>query len=84
MGAEIELAAGYVEGKRSQRSAHRRATTAFRSVSVGATENALMAAVMANGRTQLFNAAREPEIVDLCNLPGGHGRPRSRESVRRI
>jgi UDP-N-acetylglucosamine 1-carboxyvinyltransferase len=37
-------------------------------VSVGATENALMAAVLATGRTQLFNAAREPEIVDLCNL----------------
>ena len=37
-------------------------------VSVGATENALMAAVLASGRSQLFNAAREPEIVDLCNL----------------
>jgi UDP-N-acetylglucosamine 1-carboxyvinyltransferase len=37
-------------------------------VSVGATENALMAAVLAKGKTQLFNAAREPEIVDLCNL----------------
>ena len=37
-------------------------------VSVGATENALMAAVLATGRSQLFNAAREPEIVDLCNL----------------
>ena len=40
----------------------------FPVVSVGATENALMAAVLAKGRTQLFNAAREPEIVDLCNL----------------
>ena len=40
----------------------------FPVVSVGATENALMAAVLATGRTQLFNAAREPEIVDLCNL----------------
>jgi UDP-N-acetylglucosamine 1-carboxyvinyltransferase len=37
-------------------------------VSVGATENAVMAAVLATGRTQLFNAAREPEIVDLCRL----------------
>ena len=37
-------------------------------VSVGATENALMAAVLAKGKSQLFNAAREPEIVDLCNL----------------
>jgi UDP-N-acetylglucosamine 1-carboxyvinyltransferase len=40
----------------------------FPVVSVGATENALMAAVLASGRSQLFNAAREPEIVDLCNL----------------
>jgi UDP-N-acetylglucosamine 1-carboxyvinyltransferase len=37
-------------------------------VSVGATENALMAAVLAKGTSTLHNAAREPEIVDLCNL----------------
>ena len=37
-------------------------------VSVGATENVLMAAVLANGTSTLRNAAREPEIVDLCNL----------------
>ena len=36
-------------------------------VSVGATENLLMAAVLAKGRTVLDNAAREPEIVDLAN-----------------
>jgi UDP-N-acetylglucosamine 1-carboxyvinyltransferase len=36
-------------------------------VSVGATENALMAAVLARGETVIENAAREPEIVDLCN-----------------
>ncbi|MBX4389412.1 UDP-N-acetylglucosamine 1-carboxyvinyltransferase, partial [Mycobacterium tuberculosis] len=36
--------------------------------SVGATENALMAAATARGTTVLENAAREPEIVDLCNL----------------
>lgn len=36
--------------------------------SVGATENLLMAAVVANGRTVIDNAAREPEIVDLCNM----------------
>ncbi|KKO77129.1 MULTISPECIES: UDP-N-acetylglucosamine 1-carboxyvinyltransferase [Corynebacterium] len=34
--------------------------------SVGATENILTAAVLADGETQLHNAAREPEIVDLC------------------
>jgi UDP-N-acetylglucosamine 1-carboxyvinyltransferase len=36
--------------------------------SVGATENLLMAAVLAKGRTVIENAAREPEIVDLCRM----------------
>src|SRR5699024_6334232 len=36
--------------------------------SVGATENVLTAAVLAKGTTVLDNAAREPEIVDLCNM----------------
>jgi len=36
--------------------------------SVGATENLLMAAVLADGRTVIDNAAREPEIVDLCHM----------------
>src|SRR5262249_26860910 len=36
--------------------------------SVGATENLLMAAVLADGVTELDNAAREPEIVDLCRM----------------
>ena len=67
IGAEIEIAAGYVKatapgGKLSGGS------YSFPVVSVGATENALMAAVLASGHSELFNAAREPEIVDLCNL----------------
>ncbi|MBV7294294.1 UDP-N-acetylglucosamine 1-carboxyvinyltransferase [Corynebacterium sp. TAE3-ERU16] len=44
------------------------ATVAFDFPSVGATENILTAAVLAEGVTVLDNAAREPEIVDLCNL----------------
>lgn len=36
--------------------------------SVGATENLIMAAVLAKGKTKIFNAAREPEIVDLCDF----------------
>ena len=67
MGAEIELAAGYVKatapGGRLPGGSYR-----FPVVSVGATENALMAAATARGTTVLENAAREPEIVDLCNL----------------
>ena len=43
-------------------------TYTFPVVSVGATENALMAASLAKGTCVLHNAAREPEIVDLCNL----------------
>ena len=36
--------------------------------SVGATENAVLTAVKAHGTTVIVNAAREPEIVDLCNF----------------
>ena len=67
MGAEIELAAGYVKAS-APKGRISGGDYSFPVVSVGATENALMAAVTATGRTQLFNAAREPEIVDLCNL----------------
>lgn len=41
--------------------------------SVGATENVLLAAVLANGTTALHNAAREPEIIDLCRFLNGCG-----------
>jgi UDP-N-acetylglucosamine 1-carboxyvinyltransferase len=67
MGAEIELTAGYVKAS-APKGRLAGGDFSFPVVSVGATENAVMAAVLASGRTQLFNAAREPEIVDLCNL----------------
>jgi UDP-N-acetylglucosamine 1-carboxyvinyltransferase len=67
MGAEIELAAGYVKAS-APKGRLPGGDFSFPVVSVGATENAVMAAVLTTGRTQLFNAAREPEIVDLCNL----------------
>lgn len=41
--------------------------------SVGATENLLMAAVLADGVTEIDNAAREPEIVDICRMLSGMG-----------
>src|SRR5690349_9119120 len=41
--------------------------------SVGATENLLMAAVLADGHTEIDNAAREPEIVDICAMLTGMG-----------
>ncbi len=67
LGAEIILSAGYVKavapGGRLPGG-----RVSFPIVSVGATENALMAAVLARGPSVIENAAREPEIVDLCNL----------------
>ena len=65
-GAEIEIAAGYVKATAKKGLAG--GTYSFPVVSVGATENAVMAASLAKGTCVLHNAAREPEIVDLCNM----------------
>ena len=67
LGAEIELAAGYVKAT-APGGRLPGGRVSFPIVSVGATENALMAAVTARGSSVIENAAREPEIVDLCNL----------------
>jgi len=64
MGARISLDGGYVEARVDGRL--RGTTIVFPFVSVGATENLLMAASLADGRTVLANAAREPEIGDLA------------------
>jgi UDP-N-acetylglucosamine 1-carboxyvinyltransferase len=64
MGAEIRLEGGYIAARVSGRL--KGANIVFPSVSVGATENLLMAAVLADGETELANAAREPEIEDLA------------------
>lgn len=65
MGAELELRDGYVHAK-APGGRLRGAVVDFPFVSVGATENALLAATLAKGTTVLKNAAREPEIVDLA------------------
>jgi UDP-N-acetylglucosamine 1-carboxyvinyltransferase len=67
LGAHIELAAGYVRAIAPDGGLPG-GRYSFPVVSVGATENALMAAVLARGTSTLHNAAREPEIVDLCRL----------------
>ena len=67
IGAEIEMAAGYVRALAPDGGLPG-GNFDFPVVSVGATENGLMTAVLANGTSHLTNAAREPEIVDLCNL----------------
>ncbi len=64
MGASVDLADGYVVA-RAKDGLHG-AEIVFPSVSVGATETALMAATLADGTTIIANAAREPEIADLC------------------
>ena len=65
MGAELDLRDGYVHAK-APGGRLKGAVIEFPFVSVGATENALMAATLAKGTTVLKNAAREPEIVDLA------------------
>ncbi|HEY0446953.1 MAG TPA: UDP-N-acetylglucosamine 1-carboxyvinyltransferase [Allosphingosinicella sp.] len=65
LGAQIEIASGYVKAT-APPGGLIGGTISFPSVSVGATENALMAAVLAKGTTVIENAAREPEIADLA------------------
>jgi UDP-N-acetylglucosamine 1-carboxyvinyltransferase len=66
LGAEIEVEAGYVLAKVDGRL--KGGEVVFDMVTVGGTENILMAAVLAEGTTTIRNAAREPEITDLANL----------------
>ncbi|MEI7713999.1 MAG: UDP-N-acetylglucosamine 1-carboxyvinyltransferase [Rhodospirillales bacterium] len=65
MGARFDLQGGYIDGKVDGRL--HGAKIVFPFVSVGATENLLMAAALAEGTTVLVNAAREPEIGDLAH-----------------
>ena len=65
MGASVEIEHGYVVA-RAPRLTGAQVWLDF--PSVGATENLLMAAVLAKGTTVIDNAAREPEIVDLCEM----------------
>ncbi|MBR0658183.1 UDP-N-acetylglucosamine 1-carboxyvinyltransferase [Neoroseomonas oryzicola] len=64
MGAEIEITSGYIEAKAP--GGLKAARIIFPQVSVGATENILMAATLARGTSEIVNAAREPEITDLA------------------
>ena len=71
MGAKIELESGYIHAFAPKGLRGNRIT--FPTISVGATENAMMAAALANGETTLINAAREPEIADLAKCLIGMG-----------
>lgn len=65
MGAKIEISDGFIHATSNGRlqGAH----ILFDTVTVGGSENTIMAAVLAKGITTIENAAREPEVVDLCN-----------------
>ena len=71
MGAQIDVEGGYIKAKAPAglRGAH----FFFDTVSVTGTENIMMAAALANGRSVLENAAREPEVVDLANFLNAMG-----------
>ncbi len=71
MGAKIKVTEGYIEAtvEGKLRGAH----ILFETVTVGGTENILMAATLADGKTIIENAAREPEIEDLANFLNAMG-----------
>lgn len=71
MGADIEVEAGYVKAKSTGRL--KGAKIVMEMVSVGATENLIMAAALADGTSVIENAAREPEVVDLANFLNSMG-----------
>ena len=66
MGAHIEIKGGYVRAE--ARDGLRGAKIIFDQITVGGTENTVMAAALAKGTTTIINAAREPEIVQLCEM----------------
>ncbi|MFQ5684092.1 MAG: UDP-N-acetylglucosamine 1-carboxyvinyltransferase [Candidatus Binatia bacterium] len=70
MGAKIELVHGYVEAKAKRLQG---AKIYLDLPSVGATENLMMAASLADGTTVIENAAKEPEVVDLATVLGKMG-----------
>jgi len=71
MGAEIALGQGYIDARANGRL--KGAKIYLDVPSVGATQNIMMAAALADGTTVIENAAREPEIVDLANFMNGMG-----------
>jgi UDP-N-acetylglucosamine 1-carboxyvinyltransferase len=82
LGAEIAAGYGYVEARAARLKG---AEIYLDFPSVGATENLMMAAVLAEGVTLIGNAAKEPEIVDLAtllNALGAHVRGAGTDTVR--
>ena len=82
LGASIELKEGYLHAKSKGRL--KAGTFEMRMASVGATENFIMAATLANGTSILKNAAKEPEIVDLVKCLRSMGAQIQGEGSSRI
>jgi UDP-N-acetylglucosamine 1-carboxyvinyltransferase len=82
MGAQITVDGGYINASVVGRlqGAH----IVLETVTVGGTENLMMAAALAEGRTVIENAAREPEIVDLANFLQAMGAKISGEGTDRL
>jgi len=66
LGANIEIKQGYVVA--TAKDGLKGGTIVFDKITVGGTENALMAATLACGTTKIINAAKEPEVVQLCQV----------------
>jgi len=66
MGAVIEIKNGYIEAKAPN--GLQGATIVFDKITVTGTENIVMAAALANGTTTIINAAKEPEVIQLCEI----------------
>ncbi|MFT8418932.1 MAG: UDP-N-acetylglucosamine 1-carboxyvinyltransferase [Acetobacter sp.] len=71
LGADITLENGYINARAPKGLVGDRIILPF--ASVGATENLMMAATLAQGKTEIINAAREPEMVDLANCLNAMG-----------
>lgn len=67
MGADIEIKQGYVVAK-APKGGLKGATISFDKVTVTGSENIIMAAALANGVTTLLNVAKEPEVVQVCEV----------------
>ncbi len=66
MGAVIEIKNGYIEAKAPN--GLKGTTIVFDKITVTGTENILMAAALAHGETTIINAAKEPEVIQLCEV----------------
>lgn len=66
MGAKVDIQNGYIVAQAPQ--GLKGATIVFDKITVTGTENVLMAASLAKGKTKIINAAKEPEVIQLCEI----------------